>query len=126
VRAGGWTLRKTMLVTIACGIGHVASSVLLGLAGLALGTAVARLVDIEDFRGGTAGWLLFGIGLAYMMWGCVAPGSTDRTHICTRTPTAACTFTSTGTTPNTPTCTVHKANLPPPVCGLRRRRGSCS
>ena len=68
-RAGGWTLRKTLLITAACGIGHVASSVLLGLAGLALGTAVARLVDIEDFRGGLAGWLLFGIGLAYMMWG---------------------------------------------------------
>lgn len=68
-RAGNWSLRKTMLVTTACGIGHVASSVLLGLAGLALGTAVARLVDIEEFRGSVAGWMLFGVGLAYMVWG---------------------------------------------------------
>jgi sulfite exporter TauE/SafE len=68
-RAGGWSLRKTMLVTTACGIGHVASSVVLGLAGLAIGAAVAGLVHIEDFRGSVAGWLLLGFGLAYMVWG---------------------------------------------------------
>jgi nickel/cobalt transporter (NicO) family protein len=68
-RAGNWSLRTTALVTTACGIGHVASSVLLGLAGLALGSAVARLMRIEEFRGDVAGWLLLGFGLAYMIWG---------------------------------------------------------
>ncbi len=68
-RAGNWSLRKTMLVTTACGIGHVASSVVLGLAGLAIGVAVAGLVNVEAFRGNVAGWLLFGFGLAYMLWG---------------------------------------------------------
>jgi hypothetical protein len=68
-RAGGWSLRKTMLVTSACGVGHVAGSVLLGLGGLAVGAAVAGLVGIEEFRGSVAGWLLLGFGLAYLVWG---------------------------------------------------------
>jgi nickel/cobalt transporter (NicO) family protein len=68
-RAGNWSLRKTMIITAACGVGHVASSVVLGLTGLAIGAAVAGLVNIESFRGGVAGWLLFGFGLAYMVWG---------------------------------------------------------
>jgi hypothetical protein len=68
-RAGNWSLRKTMLVTSACGVGHVGSSVLLGLAGLGLGAALAGVVDIEEFRGSVAGWLLLGFGLAYLVWG---------------------------------------------------------
>ncbi|MGD9723895.1 MAG: sulfite exporter TauE/SafE family protein [Pirellulales bacterium] len=68
-QAGNWSLRKTMLVTTACGIGHVASSVLLGLAGLAIGAAVAGLTNIEEFRGSIAGWLLLSFGLAYLVWG---------------------------------------------------------
>ena len=68
-RAGRWSLGKTMAVTTACGIGHVLGSVLLGLVGLAVGTAVARLIDVEAFRGNVAGWLLLGFGLAYMVWG---------------------------------------------------------
>ncbi len=68
-RAGNWSLRGTMLVTAACGVAHVASSVLLGLAGLAVGSAVARLARIEEFRGDVAGWLLLAFGLAYMVWG---------------------------------------------------------
>ena len=68
-RAGGWSFRKTMLVTTACGVGHVASSVLLGLVGLTVGAALAGLVDIEALRGNVAGWLLLGFGLAYTVWG---------------------------------------------------------
>jgi nickel/cobalt transporter (NicO) family protein len=68
-RAGGWSLRTTILITTACGIAHVAGSVLLGLAGLALGTAVLRLAHIEEFRGDVAGWLLLSFGLVYMAWG---------------------------------------------------------
>ncbi len=68
-RAGGWSLRKTMFITSACGMGHVLSSVVLGLAGFALGTALGRLEIFEAFRGSVAGWLLFGFGLAYLVWG---------------------------------------------------------
>jgi nickel/cobalt exporter len=68
-RSGRWSLAKTMFVTAGCGIGHVASSVVLGLAGLAVGTMLARIMSIEEFRGEVAGWLLLGFGLAYMVWG---------------------------------------------------------
>ena len=34
-KAQGWSLAKTLRITALCGLGHVASSVLLGLAGIA-------------------------------------------------------------------------------------------
>lgn len=68
-KAGSWSFTRTMVITSLCGIAHVASSVVLGLAGLAVGAALARLVGIEEFRGSVAGWLLFGFGLAYLVWG---------------------------------------------------------
>lgn len=68
-RAGSWSFGKTLLITAGCGVAHVLGSVVLGLLGLAVGTAVARLVDIEALRGNVAGWLLLGFGLAYMTWG---------------------------------------------------------
>ena len=42
-RSGKWSVKKTMLVTLLCGLGHVLSSILLGVAGIALGVAVFRL-----------------------------------------------------------------------------------
>ena len=68
-RAGRWSLRKTLGVTLACGVGHVLSSFVLGIIGIAIGTAVGTLEWLEDFRGELAGWLVLGFGLAYMAWG---------------------------------------------------------
>ncbi|MEI7780784.1 MAG: hypothetical protein WCJ18_02525 [Planctomycetota bacterium] len=68
-RAGGWTARKTLGVTVGCGLGHVAGSVGIGSAGLAVGIAVMQLETLESFRGDVAAWLLIGCGLAYMTWG---------------------------------------------------------
>lgn len=68
-RAGGWTLRKTIIVTILCGLGHVLSSVVIGSLGAGFGWAVEKMVHIEGSRGAVAGWLLLGFGLAYMVWG---------------------------------------------------------
>jgi len=68
-RIGRWSLPKTVVITLACGVGHVGSSVVLGILGIALGTAVARLEWFEGMRGGLAGWLLLGFGLAYTVWG---------------------------------------------------------
>ncbi len=81
-RAGNWSLKKTLGVTVVCGIGHVASSVLIGFAGLALGTVVMKLEMLEQMRGGLAGWLLIGFGLAYLTWGIVrAVRHQPHTHI---------------------------------------------
>lgn len=68
-RAGNWSLRKSLTFTACCGIGHVMSSVLLGFAGLLVGAAVSGLVTIEEQRGNIAGWLLLGLGIAYLFWG---------------------------------------------------------
>lgn len=68
-RSGRWSLRKTTLVTVVCGVGHVLSSVLLGIIGIALGIAVSRLEAVESFRGGIAAWALIAFGLVYFIWG---------------------------------------------------------
>lgn len=62
-----WSLRKTMIITFFCGIGHVMSSVILGLIGIAVGISVKKLVDVESFRGNIAAWLFIAFGLVYMV-----------------------------------------------------------
>lgn len=62
-----WTLRKTMVITFLCGIGHVLSSVILGLAGIAAGIEIRKLVAVESFRGNIAAWLFIAFGLVYMI-----------------------------------------------------------
>lgn len=68
-KARNWTRARTAAVTFLCGLGHVGSSVLIGLAGIALGTSVTKLQWLEGLRGDAAGWLLLSFGLAYMLWG---------------------------------------------------------
>ncbi len=67
--ANGWTKRKTIVITALCGIGHVASSILLGIVGIMLGYALFNLESIESFRGDVAGWLLVAFGLLYTAYG---------------------------------------------------------
>jgi sulfite exporter TauE/SafE len=68
-RARRWSLAKTGWITFLCGLGHIGSSVVLGLLGIALGVAVHRLVVIESFRGNIAAWFLIAFGLVYFAWG---------------------------------------------------------
>jgi nickel/cobalt exporter len=68
-RARSWSMLRTAVVTVACGVGHVASSVVLGAVGIAFGLAVARLQWFDSFRGDVAAWLLTVFGVAYTLWG---------------------------------------------------------
>jgi hypothetical protein len=68
-RAGSWSRTNTMLVTLACGVGHVVGSVVLASVGIVLGLALSSLEIVGSFRGDAAAWLLVGIGLAYVVWG---------------------------------------------------------
>ncbi len=68
-KSGKWSSTKTAVVTLLCGVGHVLSSVVLGLVGIAMGVAVAKLELIESFRGNIAAWLLIAFGLVYFAWG---------------------------------------------------------
>lgn len=70
-KAGGWTARKTLSVTVACGLGHVAGSVVIGSIGLLFGIAVMRLESLESLRGDFAAWMMIACGLAYLTWGVV-------------------------------------------------------
>jgi nickel/cobalt exporter len=68
-RARKWSMLRTGLITLACGVGHVLSSVVLGIIGVIFGIAVTRLEMFEGYRGSIAAWLLIGFGFAYLVWG---------------------------------------------------------
>lgn len=68
-RARRWSTRKMLAITAACGVGHVASSLLLGLIGVMLGIAVGSLEMVEGSRGGLAAWAMVAFGAAYALWG---------------------------------------------------------
>lgn len=64
-----WSRTKTIVITFLCGLGHIASSIILGMIGVSLGLAVKKLEIIESSRGNIAAWLLIAFGLAYLVWG---------------------------------------------------------
>jgi sulfite exporter TauE/SafE len=68
-RSKGWSRPRTIGWTVVCGIGHVGSSVLLGLIGIAIGFSLAKLSWFEGIRGGFAAWALLLFGLGYTLWG---------------------------------------------------------
>ncbi len=78
-RSRSWSLQKTITCTVACGVGHVLSSVLLGLGGAALGWSFSKISWLENVRGGFAAWLLFTFGLLYTLWG-IYRASANKKH----------------------------------------------
>jgi hypothetical protein len=64
-----WSMRTLAWVATLAGIGHVASSLLLGLVGLWAGLAIHHLEGAEAWRGSVGLWLLIGFGVAYGLWG---------------------------------------------------------
>jgi sulfite exporter TauE/SafE len=68
-KARNWSTSRTMWITFFSGIGHVGSSVIIGIVGIALGSSLSRLENIEAFRGELVGWLLFAFGVAYTIYG---------------------------------------------------------
>jgi len=68
-RARRWSMLKTSLVTLLCGIGHIMSSVVIGIIGVIFGIGIMRLEALEAFRGNLAAWALIGFGFAYFAWG---------------------------------------------------------
>ena len=63
-----WSIRKTMIIVLVCGLGHVLSSVILGLIGIVLSQSVNSLVHIESIRGSLATSFMIGFGLIYTAW----------------------------------------------------------
>lgn len=84
-RVGVWSLRKTLVVTAICGIGHILGSALLGLVGIAAGLLIYRVEStllpfeaIESSRGVIAAWLLTLAGAGYCVWGVFRGGHHHR------------------------------------------------
>ena len=68
-KARKWSTPKTMWITFFSGVGHVASSVVIGIAGIAMGLSLNKLTSVESFRGELVGWMLFAFGIGYAIYG---------------------------------------------------------
>jgi nickel/cobalt transporter (NicO) family protein len=68
-KSRNWTYSRTLWITLGCGLAHVGSSVLLGLAGVLFGWSLNHISIFDNSRGNVAAWLLIVFGLAYMIWG---------------------------------------------------------
>jgi len=68
-KARNWKMSKTMLITFLCGIGHVGSSILMGIIGITIGIAISKIEIFETFRGNLAAWAFIVFGFVYLIWG---------------------------------------------------------
>lgn len=68
-KARNWSKSKTLWITFISGIGHVSSSVVLGIIGIGLGISINKLESIEAFRGEIVGWMLLAFGIVYLGYG---------------------------------------------------------
>lgn len=68
-KARKWSMLKVTLITVAAGIAHVGSSIVLGLLGVAFGIAINSIEMFESVRGSVAAWMLIAFGLVYFVWG---------------------------------------------------------
>jgi len=68
-KARNWKMSKTMLITFLCGLGHVGSSIVLGIVGISIGIAISKIEIFESFRGNLAAWAFIVFGFVYLIWG---------------------------------------------------------
>jgi ABC-type nickel/cobalt efflux system permease component RcnA len=67
-KARPWTPLQTILITAFCGLGHVASSVVIGAIGIILGIGISKMEGIESVRGNWAAWAFLVFGIGYLLW----------------------------------------------------------
>ena len=77
-KARDWSLAKTLQITLACGLGHILGSVLIGMVGIIAGAKLVSLMHIEGLRGSLAGWALLAFGLVYFAWGLKQAGRSHK------------------------------------------------
>ena len=68
-KARKWSRTRLITITLLCGIGHVLSSIVLGLIGVFSGAGLSKLVHIEGLRGDWAAWGFTVFGFLYLLWG---------------------------------------------------------
>lgn len=69
-KSRGYDMKKTLLWTFVCGIGHIASALLIALAFIYFSHWLSeeKFVWIEENRGNIAAYALIGLGAAYLLW----------------------------------------------------------
>ncbi|MDJ0749814.1 MAG: hypothetical protein QNJ11_10045 [Woeseiaceae bacterium] len=77
-KARGWSLARTLRVTMLCGAGHVLSSVVIGAIGIFLGARLTSMVAVETTRGNLAAYAMLAFGLMYFAWGLRKAGRSHR------------------------------------------------
>src|SRR6516164_1321576 len=68
-RSGKWSPFKTYMLTTICGLGHIFSSVILGLIAVVLGWQLNKISWFQDLRGNVSSSALLIFGLAYLFYG---------------------------------------------------------
>lgn len=68
-KARKWSKMRLSFVALVAGIGHVGSSIILGVVGILAGLASIKLQGIESTRAEIGIYLLIGFGIAYALWG---------------------------------------------------------
>jgi len=68
-KARKWTMVKTLWITALCGLGHVGSTIILGIIGISSGLLLSKIEFIDGYRGSIAAWAFIAFGLIYMIWG---------------------------------------------------------
>jgi nickel/cobalt transporter (NicO) family protein len=68
-KARKWSTWKTIWVTLLSGLGHVGSSVVLGIIGIAFGLGISKIEIFEGFRGNLAAWAFILFGGIYFLYG---------------------------------------------------------
>ncbi|MBW7887187.1 MAG: hypothetical protein H3C35_02365 [Bacteroidetes bacterium] len=68
-KAQQWSRKKTSWLVFLSGIGHLGSSIVITILGIAAGFGLPHVNDWEAHRGNFASLLLIGFGIAYMIWG---------------------------------------------------------
>ena len=70
-RSEGWSLRRMLMWTGLCGLGHVLSSIVVGAVGIAVGWSLSGMEWFEGYRGEIASYTLMGFGGLYMLYGII-------------------------------------------------------
>lgn len=84
-KSENWSRSKTMWIVILSGLGHVGSSVVVGLILVGAGMAASGWPEstwevFQEKRGNLSAWLLIGFGVALLIWGVIQAFRSQR-HI---------------------------------------------
>lgn len=68
-KSNGWSVLRTLMYAFFCGLGHALSSVLVGMAGLALGAGLGAVEAANLARGEIVKWMFLAFAVAYTLYG---------------------------------------------------------